>query len=213
MITVFGVDKEFIKIITPYNGWTTDRIVSITGETNVNADAVTVFYNSIPLRLPISNGTFGRQFVASPGLNNIYAEVITESGITLSHKVSFFSNAQPKALKIIMMWDTSQTDVDLHVIEPTGEECYYGKRTTSIGGNLDIDITDGYGPEIYTLAAPTKGVYNIKAHYYSDNGNPQSLLKVYVVMYEGTPNEIIKEFEVALTSTGMSVNVDSVTLE
>jgi uncharacterized protein YfaP (DUF2135 family) len=99
------------------------------------------------------------------------------------------------------------------VNEPTGEECYYGNPRTQIGGALDVDITTGYGPEVYTLASATKGTYKISAYYYSDNGNPQTEVKVYVVLYEGTPNERILEFETMLTKTGVEVYIDAVTLE
>lgn len=205
--------EDYIKILTPKNGWTTDRIITISGETNASVPFVTVYYNRIPLRLPVSEGRFAREFVAGPGLNTIYAQADLGGGREVSHAVSFYSKATAKAMKIIMMWDTDGTDVDLHVIEPTGEECYYGNPSTQIGGHLDVDIVDGYGPEIYTLAAPLKGTFTIKAHYYSDHGYPQSILKVYVVLFEGTPQEEIREFETALTKTGNEVYVDTVTLE
>jgi len=31
-------------------------------------------------------------------------------------------------LFVYLGWDTDRTDVDLHVVEPTGEECYYSVR-------------------------------------------------------------------------------------
>ena len=33
--------------------------------------------------------------------------------------------------------------VDLHVVEPTGEECNYGNKLTEIGGQLSRDFTAG----------------------------------------------------------------------
>ncbi|CAF2882206.1 unnamed protein product, partial [Rotaria sp. Silwood2] len=42
----------------------------------------------------------------------------------------------PVDLRIVMIWDTNDTDVDLHVIEPTGEECYYSHKNTAIGGMI-----------------------------------------------------------------------------
>ncbi|CAF1336335.1 unnamed protein product, partial [Rotaria sordida] len=32
-----------------------------------------------------------------------------------------------------MTWNTNDTDVDLQVIEPTGEACYYSHKNTAIG--------------------------------------------------------------------------------
>ncbi len=212
LISFIVESLDYVKILTPGNGWTTDRIITISGETNVNTDEVRVVFNSIPLRLPVKSGRFSREFIAGPGLNNIYAEVQTRDSY-VTDSVAFYSKAPAKAMKIILMWDTDGTDVDLHVVEPTGEECFYGHKETKIGGSLDVDITDGYGPEVYTLATPTKGIYKIMAHYYSDNGYPQSQLTVYVVINEGTLNEKILCFESMLTMTGIVVNIDAVTLD
>ena len=211
-LSLFVFSVDYVKIISPNNGWTTGRKITISGETNVSTNEVRIVFNSVPLRLPVRGGRFSRDFVAGPGINNIYAEIQTKDTF-VKDSVSFYSTAPSKALKIILMWDTDKTDVDLHVIEPTNEECFYDHRETEIGGQLDLDVTDGFGPEVYTLAEPTKGIYKIKVHYYSDNGNPQSQITVYVVMYEGTPNEKIKVFEGMVTRTDVEVYIDSVTLE
>jgi uncharacterized protein YfaP (DUF2135 family) len=203
---------DYIRILSPRGGWTDQRVITISGETDARVEAVQVVYNSIPLRLPVQNGRFSRDFVTAPGLNSIYAEAVFK-GKVLSDTVSFYAQVPSKAMKVVIMWDTDGTDVDLHVKEPTGEECYYGNPRTQIGGALDVDITTGYGPEVYTLASATKGTYKISAYYYSDNGNPQTEVKVYVVLYEGTPNERILEFETMLTKTGVEVYIDAVTLE
>jgi uncharacterized protein YfaP (DUF2135 family) len=204
--------EDFIKILSPLNGWSSDRIITIKGQTNIRTNAVNVVYNGIPLRLPVMDGIFERNFVASPGQNNIYVEAVTENKI-VSDTLTFYSKAPAKAMKIVLTWDTDGTDVDLHVIEPTGEECFFGQKESQIGGMLDVDVTNGYGPEVYTLAAPTRGLYKILVHYYSDNGYPQTSVKVFVVMNEGTPNETRKEFDGVLTKTGVIVNIDAVTLE
>ena len=42
-------------------------------------------------------------------------------------------------------WDTDHTDVDLHVMEPTGEEVYYSHNSSSTtGAKVSRDFTDGY---------------------------------------------------------------------
>ena len=72
-------------------------------------------------------------------------------------------------IRIVMSWDADSTDMDLHVIEPSGEECYYGHRNTLSGGWLSPDITDGYGPEEYLLRNAPAGEYAIKAKYYASH--------------------------------------------
>lgn len=69
-------------------------------------------------------------------------------------------------LRVVMAWDADATDMDLHVIEPSGEEAYYSHRFTSINGLVSVDITDGYGPEEYLLHKAPRGTYTIKAKYF-----------------------------------------------
>eukprot|EP01106_Pelomyxa_sp_JSP_P013714 TRINITY_DN418_c0_g1_i7.p1 TRINITY_DN418_c0_g1~~TRINITY_DN418_c0_g1_i7.p1 ORF type:complete len:361 (-),score=125.05 TRINITY_DN418_c0_g1_i7:131-1132(-) len=72
-------------------------------------------------------------------------------------------------LRISMAWDTDETDIDLHVIEPTREECYYGNRNTALGGTLSRDFTRGYGPEEYMCYNAAKGVYKVSAKYFASH--------------------------------------------
>lgn len=72
-------------------------------------------------------------------------------------------------LRITLAWDADETDVDIHVTEPSGEEAYYGHRNTSSGGRVSEDITDGYGPELYEIRKAREGTYHIRAHYYASH--------------------------------------------
>lgn len=72
-------------------------------------------------------------------------------------------------LRITLAWDADETDIDIHVTEPSGEEAYYGNRLTHSGGRVSEDITDGYGPELYEIRKAEDGVYDIRAHYYASH--------------------------------------------
>ena len=72
-------------------------------------------------------------------------------------------------LRITLAWDADETDVDLHVTEPMGEEAYYANRFTTSGGRVSEDITDGYGPELYEIRHARNGVYTVRAHYYASH--------------------------------------------
>jgi tetratricopeptide (TPR) repeat protein len=72
-------------------------------------------------------------------------------------------------MRVVMSWDADETDVDLHVTEPSGEEAYYGHRRTRSGGDVSKDITDGYGPEEYMLRKAPAGGYRIRAHYFASH--------------------------------------------
>ena len=205
-------DNEYLRLTSPAGGWSSSRVIKIEGSTNIKTRSIDVIHNGIPLRLPVANGRFSRKFVAAPGLNLVSARLKGKNKIH-EDQVSFFSKAPGKAMKIVLSWDTDRTDIDLWVIEPSGEKCYYGHRNTKNGGSLDVDITNGYGPEIYTLAQPVKGNYKIQVKYYSDRGFAQTQVDVYVVLYEGTPNEIVKKYQTMLTKTGEVSTIDVINLE
>ena len=69
-------------------------------------------------------------------------------------------------LRIVLTWDTDQTDMDLWVVEPTGEKCFYSHALTDIGGRLSRHFTGGYGPEEYAVRRARPGRYAVKANYY-----------------------------------------------
>jgi len=89
-----------------------------------------------------------------------------------------------------MGWDTDNTDVDLHVFEPTGEECFFSNSLTRIGGKLSRDFRHGYGPEEYSIKQAMPGKYVVKAKYFASH--QQSLtgattLLLYIYNFYGTP--------------------------
>ncbi len=69
-------------------------------------------------------------------------------------------------VRIALEWDVDNTDVDLHVLEPDGEEAFYGHRRTSSGGYVSHDVTTGYGPEEYLKKTGAAGTYKILVNYF-----------------------------------------------
>ncbi|WP_185230312.1 VWA domain-containing protein [Teredinibacter franksiae] len=78
-------------------------------------------------------------------------------------------------LLIVTSWNTDRTDVDLHVVEPSGEECFYEHKVTRSKGIMSNDVTQGYGPEFYQNERAPNGKYQIFAKYFSDNPNKLGL--------------------------------------
>lgn len=70
-------------------------------------------------------------------------------------------------LHFALSWNTSRTDIDLHVTDPSGQTIYYGSPSSSTGGYLDRDDTDGFGPEnIYWTNNIPEGVYRVSVNYF-----------------------------------------------
>ena len=72
-------------------------------------------------------------------------------------------------LRIILSWDADNTDIDIHVLEPNGEEAFYQNRRTASGGFVSQDITTGYGPEEYLQIKGQNGIYKVLTHYYGSS--------------------------------------------
>ncbi|MHC0439121.1 VIT domain-containing protein [Flavobacterium sp. 3-210] len=90
----------------------------------------------------------------------------------------------PVDIRIIMNWNQMDVDLDLHVIEPTGEECYYSHTSTQIGGRFSKDFTEGYGPEQYLIRNAVKGKYQIKTNFFgettlTENGPATVMIEIY----------------------------------
>ena len=70
-------------------------------------------------------------------------------------------------IEVSLNWGTP-TDLDLHVVEPSGEEIYYGNKTSATGGTLDLDSNagcaiDGIDAEHVTWpgVTPPTGTYEV----------------------------------------------------
>ncbi len=71
-----------------------------------------------------------------------------------------------------LTWN-KEGDIDLWMREPSGNKIYYANSTSSSGGELDYDNTQGYGPEnIFYESTPPSGKYEVWVHYYSGSGDP-----------------------------------------
>lgn len=103
----------------------------------------------------------------------------------------------PVGIRIILNWNQMDTDIDLHIIEPTEETCFYGHRETKIGARFSKDFTQGYGPEQYLLRNAVKGKYIIKTNYFgervlTENGPTTVMVEIYVRKANGKVERTLK---------------------
>ncbi|MCC9017327.1 VIT domain-containing protein [Flavobacterium lipolyticum] len=112
--------------------------------------------------------------------------MITEhSGIKTGKLDKKYLAKMPVDIRVIMNWNQMDVDLDLHVIEPTNEECYYSHTSTQIGGRFSKDFTEGYGPEQYIIRNAIKGKYKIKTDYFgetelTENGPATLMVEIYI---------------------------------
>jgi|GEM_PF-2727441 len=95
-----------------------------------------------------------------------------------------FITAEPAdGFYVQLSWDAGN-DLDLHVMEGGGlifdkpGDCNFCNDNPNWGGaggaddpSLDADAINGYGPETITIDAPAAGSYDVKVHYYGEDGD------------------------------------------
>jgi hypothetical protein len=75
----------------------------------------------------------------------------------------------PVDCRVVINWNSNNTDIDLWVTDPHGEKCFYSNNSTAMGGRLSNDFTGGYGPEQFLLKRAVKGKYKVEVDFYNDN--------------------------------------------
>ena len=84
----------------------------------------------------------------------------------------FLSN-RPLDLRVVLTWDADDTDIDLHVVDPNGEETFFSHPLSYQGGRVSPDNTTGYGPEEFSLKSAKPGKYRVEVNFY---GHRQQIL-------------------------------------
>ncbi|HEY8025414.1 MAG TPA: DUF2135 domain-containing protein [Burkholderiaceae bacterium] len=158
---------------------------------------------AMPLSLD-EGGNFERPYSFGAGSNSV--EVRSPDGKS-RRRVQFYDAyaGKPQArLRVVLMWDTDGTDLDLHVISPDGEHVFYGHRSSANGGALDVDVTTGYGPEIYANPSPAEGVYHVYVNYYGSGQGRQDVTtaQVAIITQEGTLSEKRQTVTVPMRKAG-----------
>ncbi|MDB5208326.1 MAG: hypothetical protein JWR72_3401, partial [Flavisolibacter sp.] len=76
--------------------------------------------------------------------------------------------AMPVDVRIIIDWNTADSDIDLWVTDPKKEKCFYENKETGLGGHISNDMTQGYGPEEFAVKKAVAGNYTIDANLFGD---------------------------------------------
>jgi hypothetical protein len=144
----------------------------------------------------------GDSFTFKPDLAGDYTfavKITDDEDLSAQCKLTVHAAAE-EGLRVEMFWDTKSTDMDLHLLSPkakrwfeeeTGEDCFYSNctgmppnwgnpATDRDDPSLDIDDTDGLGPENINVVRPVPGVYRVGVHGFSGGAN-----KVTVRIYCG----------------------------
>ena len=156
---------------------------------------------------PSSTQQNTRLFLDFAGTYEIELSVTDDQGLESCTPAKMIVVARPnEAISVSLAWSNAGNDVDLHYLRTQGRwnqspgDIFWQNITSDWGqiGNpnddpsLDIDDTDGYGPENINHDNPVPGAYSVGVHYFADNGlgATYATVRVYV---EGTQKLEIRE--------------------
>ena len=96
------------------------------------------------------------------------------------------SIAAEPSTRFVLTWETDANDVDFHIHDGQGGHAYYSRKTLPTGGSLYADVTNGYGPECFTInGTPRAYPYQLKIHYYSRGPMGYGMGKLQVLEHDG----------------------------
>ncbi|MEW6222674.1 MAG: hypothetical protein AB1476_05150 [Candidatus Hadarchaeota archaeon] len=158
------------------------------GKAPVNSTLIFVSNQKFEVKVDNQTGVFSQEVPLFQGNNDVIilaTDTDTFSNWAGYHRETIKSNASLASLTLTLTWGQDQSDVDLHVLEPTigstaGRHIYYSNKGSGYGyPYLDMDDTTGYGPEHYyateSMILPNSadnslyGAYKFRVHYYADH--------------------------------------------
>ncbi len=164
----------------------------------------TLVVNGVAMPLSVGeDGSFGRPYAFGRGSNSV--EVRAPGGARARTQfVDAYASKTQARLRVVLSWDSDGTDIDLHVVTPDGQHSWYGNRVIANGGALDVDVTTGFGPEIFSSPAPARGNYHVYVNYFGSGASDQviTMAQVAIISNENTPNEKQQVFKVPLRGAG-----------
>ena len=137
------------------------------------------------------DGRFGGiQLIAVDELNQLVAA--HKNQITTAQFDAALLHNRPVDMRVVLTWDSDNSDMDLWVTDPNGEKVFYGHQQSYQGGKISRDFTGGYGPEVFWLKDPKAGEYEIRAHFYGDRQQivtGPTTAHVRLIRHWGKPNQ------------------------
>jgi len=107
--------------------------------------------------------------------------------------------------RIVLTWGADPEDLDSHLWTPDGEHIWYGLQEGSPdrghNADLDVDHTDGFGPETVTITHLVDGTYVYAVKNYTGEGN-LAHSEAQVEVFSPTGESAVRTFSQPPCGTG-----------
>ena len=96
---------------------------------------------------------------------------------------------------ITLAWQTID-DLDLHIVEPGGEEIYFKNKTSSSGGTLDVDknadedLISNPIENVFYVSKPPTGKYGVYVYYYGAKSGAFAIPYIVYINIGGQQKQI-----------------------
>lgn len=223
-----------VKIESPPGGWTVERRIKIHGtvsDTALPLAWMVVNGTDFPIRLV--NGVFDQNVILANGENQVAVIARNREGEGRDTLV-FHARLAKSDLQILLTFPPQSFYVDLWILQPDGQKCYWADRETRAGGVLHDLYLDapgggvGMGPQAYTIADAPAGEYLIQVNYWAGGqwgagetaGGPYGgkartpivPLRTDVILFEGTEREQRLTYRSVLKKPGDTFTIGRVSI-
>lgn len=177
--------------------------VHITGTvTNTDDSVVAVFQDGAPALTGLSGspGPGARDFdflaFLHPG-TNVFRVLAANASCTVASDVINVEWTPPQGsdfyFRVTLTWDTPTSDPDLHVWSPDNQHSAYWHMAID-AGQLDVDDTEGFGPENFTNDTLVPGRFHVAINSYDLDRDPTYNVVVRVVTGGLAANSLVRSF-------------------
>jgi Carboxypeptidase regulatory-like domain len=194
--TLAGVapNQYYEGTVTHFSTWNADQVmetVTVTGcvqdaagvrisGVRVTSDGVNYTGSASALTNASGSFTVSMKKNATAVLTGVKGDLLSNSFSQTSLAVDLTNNTclvlsstAASSVKIKLTWGENPSDVDSHLITPSGEQIYFGNEG-SIGiapfANLDVDDTTSFGPEVITINRLMVGTYSYGIKLFGGTG-------------------------------------------
>lgn len=137
-----------------------------------DADGAYVF-NEIPAGVYTASASHG-------GYHDLHFTVVSVGGqLTDAQDASMSPALASGEIRIVLTWGSTPADLDSHLTGPSSAggsfHCYYSTKDPDNGNViLDLDDTNGNGPETTTIAQRFSGTYQFQVHDFTNGSSTTS---------------------------------------
>lgn len=158
-------------VTTDFNEEAGTTVVSGTVQ-NADSGSIIILHNGQPTATGLeTDGSFSQLFFLTPGVNEFQVLAGNAACTIIYPDDPIQLNWTPPegsdfVFRVTMTWNEGTSDPDLHTWSPNlaGHSSYHNMAIT--GGQLDVDDTEGFGPENFTATQIIDGRWRIAVNSY-----------------------------------------------